>query len=98
MAKAKFIGVIKNRNPFDRHAWEHTDLLYEYRGEQYIITKDNNGYMGTTLAQQHKEEQERIDDKLDNPQKPVAWKYEGSAEEGFDLFWKYAEGEEDEKI
>lgn len=90
MAKAKFIKAINNTNPFNKHAWEHTDLLYEYRGHQYIITRHNNGYAFDPLWKQHKEEQEKIDYMIahqnDIPEEP---KYEGSAQEGFDLFWQY---------
>lgn len=90
--KAKFITAKKNRNPFDRHAWEHTDLLYEYRGHQYIITKDNNGYMGEPLWLQHKHEQERIDEMIKHENDPIP-EYTGSAEEGFELFWDYVNGD-----
>lgn len=94
--KAKFIGVASNRNPLDRHAWEHTELVYSYRGHEYIVTKDNNGYMGTPMWVQHKEEQERIDRMIEQQGKPIpAWKYEGSAQEGFDVFWEYVEAEND---
>lgn len=90
MERAKFIGAIKNRNPFDRHSWEHTDLLYEYRGYQYIVTKDNNGCSGNPLWKQHQEEQKRIDEKIEHENDPQPeWQYEGSAQEGFDLFWEY---------
>lgn len=96
--KAKFIKALYNRNPFGRHTWEHTDLLYEYRGHEYIITKDNNGYMGTPLWKQHQEEQAKIDYKIAHENDPIPeWKYEGSAQEGFDLFWKeITEGEDDD--
>ena len=73
--KAKFIKAVYNNNPYDRHAWEHTDLLYEYRGHQYFVTKDNNGYMGTPLWKQHQEEQRRIDEKIAHENDPVPeWK------------------------
>lgn len=95
MTKAKFIKALKNTNPFDKHAWEHTDLLYEYKGHQYIVTKDNNGYMGEPLWMQHKHEQERIDKLIEDQNKPIPeCKYEGSAQEGFDIFWEYVEGSE----
>lgn len=88
--KARFIRAIYDSNPFNRHAWEHTDLLYEYRGHEYIITKHNNGYSGDPLWKQHQEEQERIDKMIENEGKPIPeWKYEGSAQEGFDAFWEY---------
>ena len=93
---AKFIKVLKNTNPFDKHAWEHTDILYEYKGHQYIVTKDNNGCMDTPLYIQHKIEQEKIDETIKEKSKPKKikeWKYEGSAQEGFDIFWEYVNRE-----
>lgn len=88
--KATFKRAIRNSNPFDKHAWEHTDLLYEYRGHEYIVTKHNNGYSGDPLWKQHQEEQARIDAMIDNPMPTKKeWQYEGSAQEGFDLFWEY---------
>ena len=96
MTKAKFIKTLKNTNHFDKHAWEHTDLLYEYKGHQYIVTKHNNGYAFDSLWKQHQEEQKRIDEMIENQNKPIPeWKYEGSAQEGFDLFWKYVEEDEE---
>ena len=92
--KAKFIRAYQNRNPFDKHAWEHTELLYEYRGYEYIVTKHNNGYAFDSLKSQHEEEQHRIDELIAHKNEPInEWTYEGSAEEGFDLFWNYVEGE-----
>ena len=85
--RAKFIGATRDRNP--REAWKHTELWYEYRGHEYCVTKDNNGYMGESLRAQHEREQKRIDDMLDSPEPAKEWKYEGSAQEGFDLFWEY---------
>ena len=90
MEKAKFIRALRNKNPFDRHAWEYTDLLYEYRGHKYIVTKYNNGYSSTdsTLPAQHRQEQARIDELIAHENDPIQeWKYEGSAQEGFDIFW-----------
>lgn len=87
--KAKFICAIKGDNRFGK-AWEHTDLEYEYRGYTYIVTKDNNGCMGTPLWKQHQEEQERIDRMIENKEKPIEeQRYEGSGQEGFDLFWEF---------
>lgn len=94
MYPAKFISVVKNKNPFDKHAWEHTDLMYEYKGHTYIVTKYNNGYMGTPISKQHEEEQKKIDDMISHKNDEVQeWKYEGSAQEGFDLFWDYINNE-----
>lgn len=87
--KAKFIRALK-KNPLDRHAWEHTELLYEYRGHEYIVTKHNNGYAFDGLAKQHKEAQEDIDRRIEESKKPIPeWQYEGSADQAFDMFWEY---------
>ena len=92
--RARFVREIKNRNPLDRHAWEHTDLVYEYRGREYIVTRHNNGYAFDTLKNQHKAEQARIDYEIEHENDgPKPYKYEGSAQEGFDLFFEYVNGE-----
>lgn len=84
--KAKYIGCTHD-------GWQHTELHYEYRGHTYIVTKHNNGYMDISLKQ-HEEEQARIDEMIAHENNPIPeWKYEGSAEEGFDIFWEYVEGE-----
>ena len=86
--KATFIGACK-KNPFDLHAWEHTELCYEYRGHQYIVTRDNNGYMGESLPAQHRREQARIDELIAHENDPVPeWKYEGSAQEALDKLFE----------
>ena len=90
MNKARYIGATRDRNP--REAWKHTELWYEYRGHKYCVVKDNNGYMGTPLRVQHEEEQRKIDEMIDNPKPVQEAQYEGSAQEGFDLFWDYCEG------
>ena len=88
--KARFVTAIKNHNPFDKHAWEHTELVYEYRGHQYIVVWHNNGLSGTdeTPSAQHRREQKHIDELIDAPKTIASWKYEGSAQEGFDIFWE----------
>lgn len=92
MNKAKFITSLKNAHQLDRHAWEHTDLVYEYRGHQYIVTKHNNGYAFESLRKQHREAQQAIDEKISKQNQPISkWTYEGSAEEGLDAFWEYVE-------
>ena len=56
------------------------------------MTKHNNGYMGDTLRQQHEAEQRAIDERILHKDDPIPeLKYEGSAQEGFDLFWEYVE-------
>lgn len=92
--KATFKKAIKGDNRFGK-AWEHTDLLYEYRGHEYIITKDNNGYMGTPLWKQHQEEQARIDKMIEDEGKPIPdWNPE--AQEALEELFRFFEtGEED---
>ena len=85
--KAKFIGATRNSNP--REAWKHTELWYEYKGHQYCVVKDNNGYMGEPLRKQHEREQCKIDQMIDNPEPIKEWQYEGSAQEAIDWFWEY---------
>ena len=80
--KAKFIGAVHD-------GWQHTELEYEYRGKRYFVTKHNNGYMDASLRQQHEAAQKDIDDRLDNPPATEPGPYEGSGQEGFDLFWEY---------
>lgn len=87
--KAVFVKVLRNTDPFDRHAWEHLDLLYTYRGHEYIVTKHNNGCMDS-LKGQHEFEQARIDRIIENENKP-AGTYETSGQAGFDLFWNSME-------
>ena len=95
MYKARFARAIQKRNPLDKHAWEHTDLLYSYRGHEYIITVHNNGYTDAPLRFRHEEAQREIDRKIENESKPIPeWKYEGSAQEAFDMFYDYVNGEE----
>lgn len=84
--KAKYLGCVHD-------GWQHTELRYEYKGYEYWVTKHNNGYMDKSLKQQHEEAQHEIDEKIKHKNDPVPeWKYEGSAEEGFDIFWNYVEG------
>lgn len=90
MEKAKYIGAYSD-NSFGK-GWEHTDLMYEYRGYTYFVTKHNNGCMDKSLRVQHQEEQEKIDRIIEDKDKPVSeWKYEGSAQEGFDKLWNFFE-------
>lgn len=83
MIKAKFIGKSYDKNGYAIH------LFYEYKGREYMITDERNGY-SEPLWVKHKNEQERIDriiEEENKPQKP--YKYEDSAEAGFELFWEY---------
>lgn len=83
--KAVFTGKVRDRNGYAVH------LFYEYRGREYMVTDEHNGY-SEPMWVKHKNEQERIDREIEESKKPVKeWTYEGSAEEGFDLFWEYVE-------
>ena len=93
--KAKYITVIYDTNPFNKHAWEHTTLVYEYRGHTYYIDKANNGYLQEPIWKQHQDCQKAIDEMIAKENEPVKeWQYEGSAQEGFDNFWKLMEEEQ----
>ena len=84
---AKYIGCAHD-------GWERTELYYEYKGYEYAVIKYNNGCMDAPLYIQHKTEQEKIDDWIKKKSKPIKeWKYEGSAEEGFDIFMEYVDPE-----
>lgn len=75
--------------------WQVTELHYEYRGHHYIIEKYNNGYMDEPMHKKHQREQRAIDEMIEHENDPSAeQKYEGSWQEGFDLFWDYVEGGE----
>ena len=88
--KAVFIGAVRDRNPLNKKAWEHTELVYEYRGHQYSVTKDNNGYMGEPLWKQHQEAQKRIDDQIERSGKPVP-EWNSSAWEAFEELYEFFE-------
>lgn len=88
MAKAIYKGKVHDRFTPAVH------LFYEYRGHEYMVTDEHNGY-SEPMWVKHKNEQERIDREIEDAKKPIPeWKYEGSAQEGFDLFWSYVEGED----
>ena len=59
--KAKFIGKV-----YDRYG-KYVDLEYEYKGHTYFIRNNFSGNaMDESLYQQHKKEQERIDNLINN--------------------------------
>ena len=88
--KAKYIRSLRT----GPKGWEHTEMMYEYRGHTYFVTKSNNGYMEEPLKDQHEKEQKSIDEMIERKNNPIPeWKYEGSGQEGFDLFWNYVESE-----
>ncbi len=83
MLKATYKGKVRDRNGYAVH------LLYEYRGHEYIVTDEHNGY-SEPMREKHRYEQERIDREIAEAEKPKKeWQYEGSAQEGLDIFWEY---------
>ena len=83
----------------DRFDKRYTTLIYEYRGHEYEVIKANSWACSSdytmrggsmTLSAQHKRAQEEIDNLIERgPEEPKPQKYEGSAQEGFDLFWDF---------
>lgn len=57
--KAKYTGKVRDRNGYAVH------LFYEYRGHEYMITDEHNGY-SETMAEKHRDAQQRIDRFIDN--------------------------------
>lgn len=86
--KATYKGKVRDRNGYAVH------LFYEYRGREYMITDEHNGY-SEPMWVKHKNEQDRIDEIIEFEKKHEGKEltYEGSAQEGFELFWEYVEGE-----
>lgn len=85
--KAKYKGKVRDKNGYAVH------LFYEYRGHEYMVTDEHNGY-SETMAEKHKQEQERIDREIEAANKPEEpYDYKETAEYGFDLFWEYVNAE-----
>lgn len=69
-------------------------LEYEYKGRSYSV----NPNLYTSTAQQHRQEQERIDIAIEREQIAAereanrSYCYEDTAEYGFEQFWKMVEG------
>lgn len=63
--KARLIGKRYIKNGYA------TELVYEYRGKEYMLTAYNNGYMEEPLYKQHAEEQLKIDKIIENKNKPI---------------------------
>lgn len=53
--KVIYKGKTKDKNGYAVH------LFYEYRGHEYMITDEHNGY-SQTMAEKHHEEQNKIDE------------------------------------
>lgn len=67
-----------------------TFVEYEYRGHKYEVEYSNCfNYLVSPPSVQHKNAQYEIDRMIEQEHAPTEWKYEGSAQEGFDLFWEY---------
>lgn len=75
--------------------------IWEYRGHEYEVEVPSNAWTCSSDYQsggynsqynQHRRAQEQIDELIDYPapeiKEPQEQKYEGSWQEGFDLFWK----------
>ncbi len=69
--KAKYIGKCRDKNGYAVH------LFYEYRGREYMITDEHNGYSETT-AEKHRCEQKRIDALLEPEKEPQGKAFEFS--------------------
>lgn len=83
--RAVFKG--KSRDKFSDAVY----LFYEYRGKEYMVCDEHNGY-SEPMWVKHKNEQDRIDREIEEERKPrKEYRYEDSAECGFDVFLNYAE-------
>lgn len=81
--KAVYKGKARDRNGYAVH------LFYEYRGHEYMVTDEHNGY-SESMATKHKNEQARIDAMIEAEAQPEKeYRYEDTAEYGFNLFWDY---------
>lgn len=81
--------------------------IWEYRGHEYEVEVPSNGWIcssdylrGGYMSQsnQHRRAQEQIDELITHPapeiKEPEPQKYEGSAQEGFDMLMDYLDGNE----
>ena len=77
--KAIYKGKVRDKNGYAVH------LFYEYRGHEYMITDEHNGY-SESMATKHRIAQKRIDDMIDG-------KYRATepAEEGLNYFFEITE-------
>lgn len=70
-----------------------TFVEYEYRGMTYEVEYPNNyTYCCTSPSVQHKDAQAKIDKIIEEEGKPRKYRYEDTAEYGFNLLWNYWEG------
>lgn len=86
MNKAKYINKIHDRNGYAVH------MFYEYRGHEYMVTDEHNGY-SEPMSEKHRHEQERID-KLIEREAEMTGEYRNEAEEALNelmMFWEEGE-------
>ena len=98
MKKAQFKGSYYGTG-FDRN------MIYadfEYRGHTYTVY-ENRSKGNIPIAWQHRNAQASIDAEIEREEKRKEYeethehRYEDTAEYGFNLFWKYVNGEIDEE-
>ena len=70
-----------------------TIVEYEYRGRKYEVEYSNCcNYCCTPAWVQHRNSQAEIDREIEEESKPKKpYRYEDTAQYGFDLFWDYVE-------
>lgn len=85
--KSKLVYILKDKYGYGKTAF------YEYRGHEYTIHFCNNGCMDDmNIAEEHKKQQKMIDEEIEGKTyESNEWKYEGSADETLDLFFKEME-------
>ena len=92
MNKATFVRAI-----YDKYDRKRVDLVYDYRGYHYIVSK--NVYLTeweNKCSDQHKEEQAKIDAKIANKDNPVEIKPAGKdVDEAMDMLFRFWNGEEE---
>ena len=70
-----------------------TFVEYEYRGRKYEVEYSNCfNYYCTPAWVQHRNSQAEIDREIEEESRPKKpYRYEDTAQYGFDLFWDYVE-------
>ena len=71
-------------------SWQYTDIYYEYRGYKYSVVKYNNGCLDEPLREQHKREQRKIDELIEEKSKPIE-PVSNDVCEAFDKLYNYFE-------
>jgi ubiquitin len=56
--RAKYKGKVRDENGYAVH------LFYEYKGHEYIVTDEHNGY-SETMWEKHRDAQKRIDREIE---------------------------------